>query len=105
MGQPILMVKGEENITLYGMAEAAKYKAMGWQFEDENLPEATADDLTQVKGVSNGYAAKMADLRIYTFRALANAKIELLTGIGGIGPTKAEAIMVAAQEHLDGVHV
>lgn len=99
MGQPIHLIKDGRRVTLYGMSEAAKYLARGWISDnDETVRSIGADDLTKVVGVSTSFAAEFADIGIYTYSRLANATIEELIVIPGIGPKKAEAIIQAAGE-------
>jgi len=81
MGEPIKLTRGKEEITLYGMHEAALYVSRGWQMADANLaaslpkvePDATdaakalaeenAIDLTAVIGTGKDGRITIGDVR------------------------------------------
>jgi transcription termination factor NusA len=94
MGQPVTLQRGEEEVIVYGRAQAAVYVAQGYRYGDADTAAAgiPADDLTAIQGVNEDMAAKIASRGWTTYEAVAEAPVKEMMAIKGIGPKLAATI-------------
>lgn len=99
MGQPIYLTKGDEKMTVYGAAQAAVHRAQGWQFVNKDVQAAApkADDLTEL-GISEEIAGSLANLGYITFEDVAEAPVDKLLSVKGIGKKTAASLKATASE-------
>ena len=99
MGQPLKLVRGDDELIVYGRAQAAVHIAQGWAYEDPNLAAAgaPADNLLEL-GVSDTIAGALADLGLTTFADVAESPVEDLVSIKGVGKKTAASLKAAAAE-------
>jgi len=101
MGQPIYLVREDEELTVYGPNQTRAMMAQGWKLKgdaNEALSFGLVDDLTVISGVGEATAAILADAGFKTYESIVNAPVEKLVALDKISLLFAQKIQKNAAE-------
>jgi predicted flap endonuclease-1-like 5' DNA nuclease len=100
MGQPIYLVREEEETVVHGPNQARVMMTQGWRPKEEEDAVAFSgvDDLTVISGVGEATAAILADAGFRTYVSIADAPVEKLVALDKISLMTATKIQKNAAD-------